>query len=261
MSPSRAEDSPAASNKSSTDDVSSGHSSLTVPDQTRPRSSTEIDESQQRNALRAEALRKLEIAEGRPRSQSEFVISKRFPEEGRREVYNERATYTLPSKFHVKEPTERRRSASDRSSEISLPFSDSCSESSGDSDQLTVGNPHSPSYRGVIKRWSEEENQNERLKIAEERLYNGLRRSEEQARRTKAARNPLENVIHWVIEPPKQEHLYRNQLQGTHANNTHHRKPDPPKRGDSSTRVNVQRGHDYNGQPPRLTKSTSSTAL
>ena len=224
-----------------------------------------VNQSQKRSSLRTEALRKLDIADGRPRTQSEFIISKRFPERGNRErneAYNERATYALPSNFHVIESSERSRSASDRSSDISLPFSDSCSESSGDSDHLTVGNPHSPPYKGITKRWSYDENQNERLRIAEERLYNGLMRSEEQARRTKVTKNPLENVIHWVIEPPQHEQTYRNRMEGeTRADNSHQQRPDPPKRGDSSKRISVQRVQEYNGQTSSLSKSASYTAL
>ena len=159
------------------------------------------------------------------------------------------------------ESTERNRAASDRSSDISLPFSDSCSESSGDSDHLSVGNPHSPPYRGIAKRWSHEENQNERLKIAEERLYSRLMRTDEQVQRKNVIKNQLENVIHWVVEPPKKEKVYRNHMEETHADIAHPRRPDPPKRGDSSKRINVQRAHEYNGQPARLSKSASSTAL
>ena len=272
MSPPGSEDSPPTSNKSSTDDVTSGHSRLSVPGQTRPRSSTEmkfsefVNQSQKRNSLRAEALQKLDIVEGRPRTQSEFIISKRFPERGNRErneAYNERATYALPSNFQVIESSERSRSASDRSSDISFPFSDSCSESSGDSDHLTVGNPHSPPYKGITKRWSYDENQNERLRIAEERLYNGLMRSEEHARRTKkVTKNPLENVIHWVIDPPQHVQTYRNRMEGeTRADNSNQQRPDPPKRGDSSKRISVQRVQEYNGQTSSLPKSASYTAL
>ena len=177
-------------------------------------------------------------------------------------MYNERATYALTSHFHVMESTERSRSASDRSSDVSLPFSDSCSESSGDSDHLTVGNPHSPRYKGITKRWSYDENQNERLRIAEERLYNGLMRNEEQARRTKVTKTPLENVINWVIDPPQHEQTYRNRMEAeTRADNNHQQRPDPPKRGDSSKRISVQRVQEYNGQTSSLHKSTSYTVL
>lgn len=210
-------------------------------------------------------MRKLEIAEGRPRSQSEFIISKRYNPERRNseknDAFYERSNYTLPRNFHMFESTERSRPASDRSSDISQPFSDSCSESSGDSDHLSIGNPHSPPYRGIAKRWSHEEEQNERLRIAEERLFNGLMRSEEPAQRKKVTKNPLENVIHWVIEPPKQAQIYRNHVEETHSDNAHHRRPDPPKRGESSKWGSLQRVHQNSGKPARLPRPSSSTAL
>lgn len=171
----------------------------------------------------------------------------------RNEVFNERGNFTLPRNFHMPESIERGRAASDRSSDISLPFSDSCSESSGDSDHLSVGNPHSPS-RSITKRMSYDENQNERLKIAEERLYSGLMRSDEQ----KKTKNPLENVVHWVIEPPKQVRPHINQVEHAHTDNAHPRRPKPPKRGDSKGRmVSVERVHELNGQPARSSKSTA----
>ena len=223
-----------------------------VPGQIRPRTATECDRS---NSSRVEALRKLEIAEGRPRAQSDLTIPGRFQERRnpeRHEVFN-----TLPSNFHIMDLTERSRANSDRSSDISLPFSDSCSESSGDSDQLTVGNPHSPPYKGITKRWSNEEVQNERLRIAEERLYNGFMRSEEQGRRKKITQNPQENIIHWVVEPPKHDKQdVRELAKITQVINSQNKRPDPPKRGDGSKRI-----HEYNGQAIRLSKSSPSTAL
>lgn len=232
ISPTRSEDSPPSSTLSSTDDVSSGKNRLSVPVQTRPRAATE--------SLRAEALRKLEIAEGRPRANSEFIFSRKFLEGGineRHEVYNERGNFTLPRNFHMPESGDRGRAASDRSSDISQPFSDSCSESSGDSDHLSIGNPHSPTYRGITKRASYDENQNERLKIAEERLYTGLMRSEEGRKTTKS---PVENVITWVIEPPKKEESHFNKVQQKHTNS---KRPNPPQRGDSSRRASIERAY------------------
>jgi len=126
-----------------------------------------------------------------------------------------------------------------------LPFSDSCSESSGDSDHLTVGNPRSPNYRGITKRWSYDENQNERLRIAEERLLNGLMRSEEAAKRKKITKNPLENVIHWVIEPPKQDQPATKHKDRVQTDSHPPTRPDPPKRGDNSKRINVQKIQEY----------------
>ena len=223
-----------------------------VPGQIRPQTPTECD---RRNSFRVEALRKLETAEGRPRAHSDLIIHGRFQERRnaeRHEVFN-----TLPSNFHIMDFSERSRANSDRSSDISLPFSDSCSESSGDSDQLTVGNPHSPPYKGITKRWSNEEDQNERLRIAEERLYNGFMRSEEQGRRKKFTKNPQENVTHWVVEPPKHDTQGPRELAKiTQVTKTQNERPDPPKRGDSSKRI-----HEYNGQAIRLSKSSSSTAL
>ncbi|XP_029189169.2 uncharacterized protein LOC114956276 isoform X1 [Acropora millepora] len=238
--------------KSSTSDVTSVDRGPVVPGQIRPRTATECDRS---NSFRVEALRKLEIAEGRPRAQSDLTIPGRFQERRnpeRHEVFN-----TLPSNFHIMDLSERSRANSDRSSDISLPFSDSCSESSGDSDQLTVGNPHSPPYKGITKRWSNEEVQNERLRIAEERLYNGFMRSEEQGRRKKITPNPQENIIHWVVEPPKHDKQDARELAKiTQVINSQNKRPDPPKRGDSSKRI-----HEYNGQAIRLSKSSPSTAL
>lgn len=135
------------------------------------------------------------------------------------------------------ESGDRGRAASDRSSDISQPFSDSCSESSGDSDHLSIGNPHSPTYRGITKRASYDENQNERLKIAEERLYTGLMRSEEGRKTTKS---PVENVITWVIEPPKKEESHFNKVQQNHTNG---KRPNPPQRGDSSRRASIERAY------------------
>ncbi|XP_068760398.1 uncharacterized protein [Montipora capricornis] len=244
-------------NKSSTSEVTY-ESRLAVPSQTRPRTLTE---GQRRNSLRAEALRKLEIAEGRPRAQSDLINPRRF-QEGQNVERNDRYN-TLPSNFHIMDLGERNRATSDRSSDISLPFSDSCSESSGDSDQLTVGNPHSPSHKGISKRWSYDEEQNERLRIAEERLYNGLMRSEGQGRRKKITKNPLENVVHWVVDTPKHEQQnFRDHVEETRAIKTiDNRRPDPPKRWDSNKRINVQEVHEFNGKPIRLSKSSSSTAL
>lgn len=249
VSPPRTDDSPPSSIRSSTDDVTSGLARLTVPDQPRRRSATEVtkisdyvSERQKRNSLRSEGLRKLEIADVRPRSQSDLITTM-SSERGNKE----RHSYTLPTHFYGSE-FERNRPASDRSSDTSLPFSDSCSESSGDSDHLTVGNPRSPTYRGITKRWSYDENQNERLRIAEERLLNGLMRSEEAAKRKKITKNPLENVIHWVIEPPQQDQpapKHTDRPDEVHTESHHPTRPDPPKRSDSSKRINVQKIPEY----------------
>lgn len=242
----------ASPNKSSTSDVTSIDRGPVDPGQIRPRTATDCDRT---NSFRVEALRKLEIAEGRPRAHSDLTIPGRFQERQnaeRHEVFN-----TLPSNFRIMDLSDGSRANSDRSSDISLPFSDSCSESSGDSDQLTVGNPHSPPYKGITKRWSNEEVQNERLRIAEERLYNGFMRSEEQGRRKKITKNPQENVIHWVVEPPKHDKQDAREIAKiTQVINSQNERPDPPKRGDSSKRI-----HEYNGPAIRLYKSSSSTAL
>lgn len=212
----------------------------------RRRSATEVtkisdyvSESQKRNSLRGEGLRKVEIAEVRPRSQSDLIMMK-SSQGGNKE----RQSCTLPRHFYGSD-FERNRPASDRSSDTSLPFSDSCSESSGDSDHLAVGNPRSPTYRGITKRWSYDENQNERLKIAEERLLNGLMRSEEAAKRKKITKNPLENVIHWVTEPAKQDRPAPKHTDEVHTESNHPSRPDPPKRSDSSKRINVQKVQEY----------------
>lgn len=181
----------------------------------------------------------MEIAEVRPRSQSDLITTM-TSERGNKE----RHSYTLPTHFYGSD-FERNRPASDRSSDTSLPFSDSCSESSGDSDHLTVGNPRSPTYRGITKRWSYDENQNERLRIAEERLLNGLMRSEEAAKRKKIAKNPLENVIHWVVEPPKQDQPAPKHTDAGHRDSHHQKTPEPPKRSDSNKRISVQKIQEY----------------
>ena len=237
----RTDNSPSSSIRSSTDDVTSGLARLTVPDLSRRRSATEVtkiseyaSQRQKHNSLRSDGLRKLEIAEVRPRSQSDLITT----------MSSERHSYTLATHFDGSE-IERSRPASDRSSDTSLPFSDSCSESSGDSDHLTVGNPRSPPYRAITKRWSYDENQNERLRIAEERLINGLWQGEEAAKRKKITKNPLENVIHWVIEPPKQDQPAPKQTDDGNTESHHPAKPDPPKRSDSSKRINVQKIPEY----------------
>ena len=245
VSPSRTDVSPPSSMRSSTDDVTSGLARLAVPDQPRRRSaevakiSEYLSERQKRNSLRSEGLRKSENTEVRPRSQSDLIATT-SSEGGNKET----RSYTLPINFYASE-FERSRPSSDKSSDTSLPFSDSCSESSGDSDHLTVGNPRSPNYRGISKRWSYDENQNERLRIAEERLLNGLMGSEEAAKRKKITKNPLENVIHWVIEPPKQDQPATTHASGAHTASQHPTRPDPPKRGDSSKRINVQKIQEY----------------
>lgn len=245
MSPPRSDDSPPSSIRSSTDDVTSSLSRLTVPDLPRRRSATEFSkrpEYQKRDSYRSEGLRNPEITEVRPRSQSDFISTKSSEGE-----IKERHIYTLPPHLYGSD-FERHRPASDKSSDTSMPFSDSCSESSGDSDHLTVGNPRSPSYRGITKRWSYDENQNERLKIAEERLLSRLMGTEEEAKRKKNTKNPLENVIHWVIEPPKQDGPEPKHTDKVHTESHHPTRPDPPKRGDSSQRVNAQKTQEYNGQ-------------
>ena len=70
--------------------------------------------------------------------------------------------------------------------------------------------------------------------------------SEEAAKRKKITKNPLENVIHWVIEPPKQDQPTTTHQGGTQtANQQHPKRPDPPKRGDSSKRISVQKIQEY----------------
>ena len=181
----------------------------------------------------------MEIAEVRPRSQSDLITTM-----SSERVSKERHSYTLPTNFYASE-FERNRPASDRSSDTSQPFSDSCSESSGDSDHLTVGNPRSPTYRGITKRWSYDENQNERLKIAEERLLNGLYRNEEAAKQKKVTKNPLENVVHWVVEPPKQDQPAPKHTEEVHSENPHQTRPSPPTRSDSGKRINVHKIPEY----------------
>ena len=246
VSPSRTDDSPPSSIRSSVDDVTSGLSRLTVPDQPRRRSATDaakisenVSDRQKRQSLRNEGLQKSENTELRPRSQSDLIAT--ISSHGGNK---ETRSNTLPINFYGSE-FERSRPSSDRSSDTSLPFSDSCSESSGDSDHLTVGNPRSPNYRGITKRWSYDENQNERLRIAEERLLNGLMRSEEAAKRKKITKNPLDNVIHWVIEPPKQDQPATTHKDRVQTDSHHPTRPDPPKRGDSSKRINVQKIQEY----------------
>lgn len=239
----KSDDSLPSSIRSSTDDVTSTLSRLTVPDLPRRRSSTDVPkrpEYQKRDSYRSEALRKPDISEVRPRSQSDFIAIKSSEGE-----FRERHFYTLPTNFH-RSDFDRYRAGSDKSSDTSLPFSDSCSESSGDSDHLTVGNPRSPPYRGMTKRLSYDENQNERLKIAEERLLSRLMGTEEEAKRKMDAKNPMENDIHWVIEPPKQDEP--KNASGVHTTSGHPTKPDPPKRRESGQRINVQKSQEVNGQ-------------
>lgn len=94
----------------------------------------------------------------------------------------------------------------------------------------------------MTKRLSYDENQNERLKIAEERLLSRLMGTDEEEKRKRDAKN----VIHWVIEPPKQDEP--KNTSGVHTNSGHPTKPDPPKRRDSSQRLNSQKSQEINGQ-------------
>lgn len=94
----------------------------------------------------------------------------------------------------------------------------------------------------MTKRLSYDENQNERLKIAEERLLSRLMGTDEEAKRKRDAKN----VIHWVIEPPKQDEP--KNTSGVHTDSGHPTKPDPPKRRDSNQRLNGQKSQEINGQ-------------
>lgn len=70
-------------------------------------------------------------------------------------------------------------------------------------------------------------------------------RSEEAAKRKKITKNPLDNVIHWVIEPPKQDQPATTHKDRVQTDSHHPTRPDPPKRGDSSKRINVQKIQEY----------------
>lgn len=69
--------------------------------------------------------------------------------------------------------------------------------------------------------------------------------SEEAAKRKKIAKNPLENIIHWVIEPPKKDQPATKQPGGVHTESHQPTRPDPPKRSDSGKRINVQKIQQY----------------
>jgi len=69
--------------------------------------------------------------------------------------------------------------------------------------------------------------------------------NEEAAKRKKITKNPLENVIHWVIQPPKQDQPATTHPGGVQKESQLPTRPDPPKRGDSSKRINVQKIQEY----------------
>jgi len=69
--------------------------------------------------------------------------------------------------------------------------------------------------------------------------------SEEAAKQKKITKNPLENVIHWVIEPPKQDQPTTTHPGGVQTASQLPTRPQPPKRGDSNKRINVQKIQEY----------------
>ena len=175
--------------RSSTDDATSSHSRLKVPGQAYPTPPTEMARRSEFvngvsnvSALRVEASQKsTHLHEARPRSHSDYTPKEAVEIALRDNKDANDARHELPGSsspnhfhhggFYALDSDRARASSSDRSSDASLPFSDSWSESSGDSDHLFAV---PPAPKSVTKRWSYDENQNERLRIAEERLIHGL---------------------------------------------------------------------------------------
>lgn len=252
----------------------------------RPRSQTEFkspseylkEENRRSLPLKNETLRRLGVETSelsRPRSNSDLSPNVRSVEnsclKGKVESHHrERVGEERPRSFSPTQLTyqgsphgsdsdrTRPQSVSDRSSDISMPFSDSWSESSGDSDQAT---PLSPPPVNLPRQWSFDENQNERCQRNGELSSTPEVHSEQGTRSKKITKNPLEGVIHWVIDPPKKSQGYqfiKGELEDA-------RKPAPPTRASSirtnSQLVNVPGSQHKQTWPNGQVKSAKVTTL